>query len=54
LDIDLRVPALEADGKTMVLVLSDGQPLGLVALRDDPRVDAAAGLAGLRQLGIVR
>jgi hypothetical protein len=36
----------------VVLFLSDGQPLGLLALRDDPRADAAAGLAGLRQLGI--
>jgi Cd2+/Zn2+-exporting ATPase len=51
-DIDLRVSALEASGKTVVFVLSDGQPLGLLALRDEPRMDAAAGLAGLRQLGI--
>ena len=51
-DIDLRVSALEADGKTVALVLSGGQPLGLLALRDDPRDDAATGLAELRKLGI--
>ncbi len=51
-DIDLQVSALEADGKTVVLVLSSGQPLGLLALRDDPRDDAATGLAELRKLGI--
>ncbi len=47
-----RVSALEVEGKTVVLVLSDGQPLGLLALRDEPREDAAAGLADLRTLGI--
>lgn len=47
-----RVSTLEGEGKTVVLVLSDGQPLGLLALRDEPRKDAAAGLADLRTLGI--
>ena len=47
-----RVSALEQEGRTVVLVLSDGQPLGLLALRDEPREDAAAGLADLRALGI--
>jgi Cd2+/Zn2+-exporting ATPase len=51
-DIDLRVSALEADGCTVVLVLSEGQPIGLLALHDEPREDAIAGLAGLRELGI--
>ena len=51
-DIDLRVHALEADGKTVVLILSDGQLPGLLALRDEPREDAATGLARLRELSI--
>ncbi len=50
--IGQRVSDLEGEGKTVVLVLSDGQPLGLLALRDEPRKDAAAGLADLRALGI--
>jgi Cd2+/Zn2+-exporting ATPase len=51
-DAAQRIVALEAAGKTMVVVLSDGRPIGLLALRDDPRDDAAAGLAALRELGI--
>ncbi len=47
-----RVAALEAEGKTTVLVLSDDQPLGLLALRDQVREDAADGLAALRRLGL--
>lgn len=47
-----RVSVLEAAGKTVVLVLSDGQALGLLASRDEPREDAAAGLAALRRLGV--
>jgi Cd2+/Zn2+-exporting ATPase len=47
-----RVSVLEEQGRTVVLVLSDGQPLGLLALRDEPRQDAAGGLADLRALGI--
>lgn len=47
-----QVTDLEAAGKTVVLVLSNGDPLGLLALRDQPREDAATGLAALRQLGV--
>ncbi len=51
-DMAERVAALEAEGKTTVLVLSDDQLLGLLALRDEVREDAAAGLAELRRLGL--
>lgn len=47
-----RIAALESDGKTVVVVSEAKQVLGLIALRDEPRVDAAAGLARLRNLGI--
>ncbi len=47
-----RAEALEAAGKTVVAVLLDGEPLGLIALRDEPRDDAAAGVAALRRLGV--
>ncbi|MBX6741109.1 MAG: cadmium-translocating P-type ATPase [Acetobacteraceae bacterium] len=47
-----RAEALEAEGKTVVVVLSDGRPLGLLALRDEPRADAAAGMAALRGIGM--
>ncbi|WP_431269256.1 heavy metal translocating P-type ATPase [Dankookia sp. P2] len=47
-----RIEALEAEGKTVVAVLSGGAPLGLLAFRDEPREDAAAGMAALRGLGV--
>lgn len=46
------VPRLEAEGKTAVVVLADGAPAGVLALRDEPRADAAAGVAALSRLGI--
>ncbi|OWJ77291.1 heavy metal translocating P-type ATPase [Haematobacter genomosp. 1] len=47
-----RATALEAEGKTVVAVFRSGQPLGLLALRDEPRPDAAEGMRQLRALGI--
>ena len=44
--------ALESEGKTVVIVLREGVPQGLIALRDEPRADAADGVAQLRALGI--
>ena len=36
-----RATALEGEGKTVVAVFRDRQPLGLIAMRDEPRKDAA-------------
>ncbi|WP_417606176.1 heavy metal translocating P-type ATPase [Primorskyibacter flagellatus] len=47
-----RIAALEAEGKTVVIVLRDNVPQGLIALRDEPRADAADAVAQLRRLGI--
>ncbi|WP_051341042.1 heavy metal translocating P-type ATPase [Azospirillum halopraeferens] len=47
-----RIAALEGEGKTVVVVLADGRAVGLIALRDEPRPDAAAGVAALRGLGV--
>jgi Cd2+/Zn2+-exporting ATPase len=44
--------ALEAEGKTVVIVLSDGSAVGLIALRDEPRRDAGEGIAALKSLGV--
>ncbi|WP_225028045.1 heavy metal translocating P-type ATPase [Xinfangfangia pollutisoli] len=44
--------ALEAEGKTVVAVFREGQPLGLIALRDEPRADAAEAMRQLRAMGI--
>ena len=51
-DLRTRVSALEAEGKTVVIVLRGEVPLGLIALRDEPRADAADAVAQLRGLGI--
>jgi len=47
-----RITALESEGKTVVVVSENRQPIGLIALRDEPRRDAAEGLARLRALGV--
>jgi Cd2+/Zn2+-exporting ATPase len=47
-----RIDALEADGRTVVVVLLDGQAIGALGLGDEIRPDAAAGIARLRALGI--
>ncbi|WP_246523765.1 heavy metal translocating P-type ATPase [Neoroseomonas eburnea] len=43
---------LEREGKTVSVVLADGAVAGLVALRDEPRADAAAGVAAISALGV--
>ena len=47
-----RVQQLEAEGKTVVVVATNDRALGLIALRDEPRTDAAAGIARLKSLGM--
>ncbi|HET8995702.1 MAG TPA: heavy metal translocating P-type ATPase, partial [Acetobacteraceae bacterium] len=47
-----RIAVWEGQGKTVVAVLVDGAPVGLIALRDEPRSDAAAGIRQLRALGV--
>ena len=54
LDEDTRAAAarLEDEGKTVVVVWSADRPTGLIALRDEPREDAAEAMAALRDLGV--
>jgi Cd2+/Zn2+-exporting ATPase len=47
-----RARKLEADGKSVSVVLAQGKALGLIALRDEPRADALQGLEGLAALGV--
>lgn len=44
--------ALESDGKTVAVIVADGVGAGLVAMRDEPRPDAAEGIAELAGLGV--
>ena len=43
---------MEQDGKTVVAVYRAGQPLGLIAMRDEPRGDAVDSVRQLKALGI--
>lgn len=47
-----RVEALEAAGRTVIAVASEGRALGLVALGDTLRADAASAVAALRKAGL--
>jgi Cd2+/Zn2+-exporting ATPase len=49
---EAAVAALESAGKTVAAVAAGGTLAGLVALRDEPRADAAAALAELQGLGL--
>lgn len=44
--------ALEAEGNTVSVLLANGIAIGAIALRDEPRADARAGLAQLKARGI--
>jgi len=51
--LEARAEALEAEGKTVVVVAArEGGVLGLIALRDEPRADAAEAVARLKALGV--
>ena len=47
-----RIAALEAQGKTVVVVLEGEIVAGLIALRDEPRPDARSAIAELKALGL--
>ena len=47
-----RIEALEAEGRTVVVVLLAKRAIGFIALRDEPREDAAEAIARLKALGI--
>ncbi len=43
---------LESEGKTAVVVMRRGRALGLIAMRDEPRPDAAEAVRQLKALGV--
>ncbi len=47
-----QLEELEQQGKTVVVVLSGKRVEGLIALRDEPRSEAAAAIATLHRMGI--
>jgi Cd2+/Zn2+-exporting ATPase len=46
------IAALNEAGKTVSVVVADGKVAGFIAMRDEPRADARAGLAALAAMGI--
>ncbi|MBD3765069.1 MAG: heavy metal translocating P-type ATPase [Rhodobacterales bacterium] len=49
---DEAVAGMEAEGKTVVAVFRQSRLVGLVALRDEPREDAARAVQQLKALGV--
>ncbi|MFS8046444.1 heavy metal translocating P-type ATPase [Rhizobium sp. BR 314] len=47
-----RIAALNDEGKTVSVLLAKGSVAGLLAMRDEPRADTAAGLKALTDAGI--
>jgi Cd2+/Zn2+-exporting ATPase len=47
-----RITALNDEGKTVSVLLAGDQVAGLIAMRDEPRSDAKAGLEALRNAGV--
>ena len=47
-----RRDGLQAEGKTVSALIADGRLLALLALRDEPRADAAQAIAALKSQGI--
>lgn len=53
-DLEGRIGELRAQGKTAVVVGRPDRPMGLIAVADRPRGEAAAALRRLREVGIGR
>ena len=51
-EVARAVAAWEGQGKTVVVVSVEGVPAGLIAVRDEPRADAAAGIRALEAMGV--
>ena len=52
LAVENQIADLERQGKTVVVLSNATQPLGLLAIRDEPRADARAAIARLKALGV--
>jgi Zn2+/Cd2+-exporting ATPase len=51
-EVKVAIDRLETDGKTVAAVFQAGRMVGLIALRDEARVDAAAAVSELKELGV--
>jgi len=51
-DLQASIEALNAEGKTVSVLMRGDQICGAIAMRDQPRTDAATAIQALRQAGI--
>ncbi|GMA17655.1 cadmium-translocating P-type ATPase (plasmid) [Deinococcus metallilatus] len=51
-DLSATIEAFEKQGRTAVVLLDGPTPLGVIAIRDEPRPDAREAVAQLRGLGV--
>jgi Zn2+/Cd2+-exporting ATPase len=51
-EVEGRIGALQEEGKTVSVLLVNDVPVGLIAVRDEPRGDALEGLKALKARGI--
>ncbi|AWN44707.1 cadmium-translocating P-type ATPase [Methylobacterium durans] len=51
-ELEARAAALNAEGKTVSVLLADGTAAGLLAMRDEVRPDARAGIDALAAAGV--
>lgn len=51
-DLAARIDALEREGKTIAVLFADDKLVGMIASRDEPRIDAKPAIAALTALGI--
>jgi len=51
-EAEARIGALQEGGKTVSVLLVNDSPVGLIAVRDEPREDALEGLEALKARGI--
>ncbi|PCK83336.1 heavy metal translocating P-type ATPase [Rhizobium sophoriradicis] len=49
---DARIAVLNDEGKSVSVLLVNGVAAGLIAMRDEPRADAEAGLSTLKSAGV--
>ncbi|OHV80552.1 heavy metal translocating P-type ATPase [Ensifer sp. LCM 4579] len=47
-----RIAALNEEGKTVSVLVVDGRVAGALAMRDEPRIDAAGGVSALADVGL--
>jgi Cd2+/Zn2+-exporting ATPase len=51
-EVEGRIDALQEEGKTVSVLLVNDAPVGLIAVRDEPREDTLEGLKALKARGI--